>query len=371
MSDEPEAGGFDRRPPEHRAEEKLMKTILSIARTAVITGSLAAASLPVTVVEAAPGGGKVVVANRASGTISVIATKTDTVATFPLPPGDNTPEPMYVFYSPIQNRVFVGDRANDRVVAFDAQTFEVDGMAVAGAGVFHMWGSRATGELWVNNDIDNTTSVIDMRTLETVAVIPTPAELVDMGGKPHDVIVDPQGFYGYITVIGVAGPGDYVVQVDARTYEVVSSAVVGDDPHVSLSTGKPNLYVAAQGSDVVNVLDRESLAVVADIAVPGAHGVGMRTNGRFLYTTNLPDGGSDALWVIDTRTNSVIGDPVDAPYPIPHNIALTPNGRKIYVTHSGPNDKVSVYRTEGSAPAPNLIGDITVGSNPFGIAYVP
>jgi YVTN family beta-propeller protein len=338
---------------------------------AIVAGALAAASLPLTVLEAAPGGGKVVVANRASSTISVISTKTDAVSTIALPAGDHTPEPMYVFYSPIQNRVFVGDRANDRVVAFDAQTFEVDGMAAAGAGVFHMWGSRATGELWVNNDIDNTTSVIDMRSFETVAVIPTPVDLVDAGGKPHDVIVDPQGFYAYITVIGVAGPGDYVVQVDARTYEVVSRAVVGDDPHVSLSTGKPNLYVAAQGSDVVNVLDRESLAVVADIAVPGAHGVGMRTNGRFLYTTNLPDGGNDALWVIDTRTNSVIGDPVDAPYPVPHNIALTPNGGKLYVTHSGANDKVSVYRTAGSSPVPILEGDVTVGFNPFGIAYVP
>jgi len=278
---------------------------------------------------------------------------------------------MYVFYSPIQRRVFVGDRANDRVVAFDADTFEVDGMAAAGSGVFHMWGSRATGELWVNNDIDNTTSVIDMRTLETVATIPTPADLVAMGGKPHDVIVDPQGFFAYITVIGVAGPGDYLVQVDARSYEIVATAMVGDDPHVSLSAGKPNLYVPAQGSDVVNVLDRGSLASAAEIAVPGAHGAGMRVNGRYLYTTNLPDGGNDALWVIDTATNTVVGDPVDTPYSVPHNIAITPNGRKIYVTHSGPNDKVTIYQTDGTSPVPFLIGEVTVGMNPFGIAYVP
>jgi DNA-binding beta-propeller fold protein YncE len=369
---QPEVDGFDRLPPENRAKENLMKSLSSISRTALFAGSVALASMFPTAVEAVPNGGKVVVANRASGTISVISAKTDTASTIALPAGDNTPEPMYVFYSPIQNRVFVGDRANDRVVAFDAGSFEVDGTASVGAGVFHMWGSRATGELWVNNDIDNTTSVIDMRTLETVAVVSTPADLVAMGGKPHDVIVDPQGFYAYITVINVAGPGDYVVQVDARSYEIVSRAMVGDDPHVSLSTGKPNLYVAAQGSDVVNVLDRDSLAMVADIALPGAHGVGMRTNGRFLYTTNLPNGGTDALWVIDTKTNTVIPGPVDSPYTVPHNIALTPNGRKIYVTHSGAaNDKVSVYQTRGSSPVPSYAGDVTVGSNPFGLAYVP
>ncbi len=349
-----------------------MKTLLWIARAAVIAGSIAAAMLPVTTLEAGQGGGKVVVANRASGSISVISTKTGNVDTYQLPPGNSDPEPMYVYYSPIHRRVFVGDRANDRVVAFDARTFDVEGMAAAGAGVFHMWGSRATGELWVNNDIDNTTSVINMRTLETVTTIPTPADLVAMGGKPHDVIVDPQGFFGYITVLGVANPGDYVVQVDARTFEVVSRAMVGLDPHVSLSRQKPNLYVACQNSDVVNVLDRGSLASITDIPIPGAHGVGMSTNGRFLYVTNLPDGGNDALWVINTRRNATVGDPVDSSYAVPHNIALTPNGKKIYVTHSGgAADKVSVYRTRGRSPMPIPGGEITVGLNPFGIAYVP
>jgi DNA-binding beta-propeller fold protein YncE len=349
-----------------------MRTKSSIATAAVIATALVLASLPPALAEAAPGGGKLAVANRASGTISVISTNTDAATTYALPAGDLAPEPMYVFYSPIQRRVFVGDRANGRVVAFDADTFAVDGMAAAGAGVFHMWGSRATGELWVNNDIDNTTSVIDMRTLATIATIPTPADLIAMGGKPHDVIVDPQGFYAYITVIGVAGPGDYVVQVDARSYEIVATAMVGDDAHVSLSAGKPNLYVPAQGSDVVNVLDRASLASVADIPIPGAHGAGMSVNGRYLYTTNLPDGGNDALWVIDTATNTVVGDPVDTPYAVPHNIALTPNGKKLYLTHSGAtSDKVTVYRMSGRSPVPSYFGEVTVGLNPFGIAYVP
>ncbi len=329
-------------------------------------------SLLATVGEAAPKAGKVVVANRASGTISVISASDRSVETYELPSGGSTPEPMYVFYSPIGKQVFVGDRGNDRVVAFDADTFDVVGTAATGSGVFHMWGSRATGELWVNNDIDNTTSVIDMATLETMATIDTPADLVAMGGKPHDVIVDLQGFYAYVTVIDVSGPGDFVVQYDARTYEEVARAVVGDDPHVSLSTGGSNLYVPAQGSDVVDVLDRENLAVVAELPIPGAHGAGMRVNGRTFYTTNLPGGGTDALWTIDTRSNIVVGDPVDAPYAVPHNLALTPNGRWIYLTHSGDtSDKVTVYSTKGRSRVPSYVTEVTVGLNPFGLAYVP
>ena len=349
-----------------------MRRQLTINVIALAVVLAVAGCLPCADAEASPrGGGKVVVADRASGTISVISTKDHSVASVPLPAGDSQPEPMYVFYAPAHQRVFVGDRANSRVVAFNARTFEVDGIAPAGAGVFHMWGSRATGELWVNSDIDNTTSVIDMRTLETVATIETPVDLVALGGKPHDVIVDSNGFFGYISVIGVAGDDDRLLQVDARSFEIVTVVNVGDDPHVSLASGNPYLYVPAQGSDEVNVLDRVTLEPVADIPIPGAHGAGMSVNGRYLYTTNLPAGGSDALWVIDTSANAVVGAPVATPFPVPHNIALTPNGKKIFVTHSGPNDKVSVFATRGGSPAPVLVDVVTVGDNPFGIAYVP
>jgi DNA-binding beta-propeller fold protein YncE len=317
------------------------------------------------------GQGRVVVADRGSGTISVISTKTDElIGTYALPSGDNFPEPMYVYATPFQRRVFVGDRANDRVVAFDAKTFEVVGTAATGRGVFHMWGSTALGELWVNCDIDNTTTVIDMRTLETVATVPTPADLLAMGGKPHDVIVSPDGFFAYVTLIGVAGDSDYVVQFDARTFEETGRAAVGNDPHVSLTPGNRYLYVPTQGDDAVQVLDRYSLEPVKEIDVPGAHGAGMRVNGRYFYTTNLPGGGMDALWVVDTKKNGVAGEPVDAPYGVPHNIALTPNGRKLYVTHSGPNDKVTIYHTRGGDPVPEYVGEVTVGLNPFGIAFV-
>ena len=65
--------------------------------------------------------GRIVVANRGSGTISVIDVRTDTLTgDYALPAGPNPPEPMYVFYTPIRDRVFVGDRANNRVVVLKA-----------------------------------------------------------------------------------------------------------------------------------------------------------------------------------------------------------------------------------------------------------
>ncbi len=100
----------------------------------------------------------------------------------------------------------------------------------------------------------------------------------------------------------------------------------------------------------------------------------MSKDGKLFYATNLPAGGLGALYTISTRTNSVVGNPVDSPFPVPHNVAVSNDGTKVYVTHSGGSaDKVTVYQQIGTAEKPRLryLAEITVGLNPFGLAYVP
>jgi DNA-binding beta-propeller fold protein YncE len=319
--------------------------------------------------------GKVVIANRGSGDISVInAPSGQLIMNVALPQhdGDAFPEPMYVAYSRPDDRVFVGDRANDRVVVFDAADFSVIGTVATGQGVFHMWIDQVGKQLWVNNDIDNTSTVIDPRSLEVLATVPTPDDLVALGGKPHDVIVDHNSKFAYISVLGVSGENDYVVQFSTDTFTETNRAAVGQDPHLSLTRRNDYLYVPTQNSNAVYVLDRFTLAQVDVLDVPGAHGAGMTFNGKYFYTTNLPGGGTEALFTIDTQTNSVIGDAVDSKYPVPHNIALTQSPGKLYLTHSGgTSDKVTFYDVSYQDPIPVPAGEVTVGLNPFGLAYVP
>ncbi|MEZ4386929.1 MAG: hypothetical protein R3D98_05020 [Candidatus Krumholzibacteriia bacterium] len=303
--------------------------------------------------------GQVVVANRASGTISVIDARTAELSgTYELPmaDGDATPEPMYVNHVASHQRVFVGDRANDRVAVFDARTFDVVGTVPAGQGVFHQWADRQGDRLWVNNDIDNTITVIDTGSLTVVATVAVPADLVAMGGKPHDIILDHRGRWAFLTVLGIDGPDDYLVQFDAGTYAELNRQPVGKDPHVSIGVNT-DLYVPCQNSDQVLVFDPESLALLDEIMVPGAHGAAMSGNGKFFYTTNLPGGGAGALYTIGTRRNAVAGGPVDTPYPVPHNLAVTPSGKTLFVTHSGGTaDRVTVYDTVGNIVRPVCAG---------------
>ncbi len=315
-------------------------------------------------------GGKIVVANRNSGTISIIDTKTDQVIETITLPGTN-PEPMYVVYAHVTHRVFVGDRSNKQVVVYDADDFTLTPDTVpTGNGVFHMWADPQNGQLWVNNDVDNTTTVIDPMTLQVITTVPMPPDLVSDGGKPHDVILDTR--FAYISMLGFTNGNDYVVKFSRRTFEEVDRKKVGKDPHLSLTLRNQLLYIPTQNANEVLVLNRRTLQEVTAIPVPGAHGVGMARNGKTVYTTNISGGGTNGLFTIDTKTNTVLGNPVDTPDPVPHNLAVTPNGQKIYVTHSGGTaDTVTVYTTTKKDRTPVFKNTITVELNPFGLAFVP
>ncbi len=314
--------------------------------------------------------GKIVVANRGSGTISVIDAEDDSlIATVLLPAGDHPPEPMYVVNTPYGNRVWVGDRANNRVVAFDGRTLAVVKTLPAGAGIWHMWADAFGARLWVVNDIDNTVTVIDALRMEVVATVPMPADLVARGARPHDVVLDPLGLFAYVSFVAVDPAFDVIVQFDAYTYGEVNRAVVGKDPHLSFNWRTWEVYSPCQGSNSVFVLDGLTLEATDLIEVPGAHGAITSLDGGRFYTTNLPGAGADAVFAIDTRRNEIIGEPADTAFSVPHNLALTPSGQKLFVTHSGANDKVSIFRI-GRRGKLELLGVVTVGINPFGLAYV-
>jgi DNA-binding beta-propeller fold protein YncE len=308
----------------------------------------------------------VVVANRGAGSLSAISVPDLSVDTFPMPPGPKTPEPMYVV-SGGPKRVLVGDRGNNRVVIFDRRTLQPLGEVPTGAGVFHMWASAH--QLWVNNDIDKTASVFQLPDLQPLATVPMPADLVALGGRPHDVVVGHEGF-AFVTMVGVAGASDYVVQFDVRTFLEAGRAAVGKDPHVALDERREQLFVPAQGSNRLHVLDAETLELLQTLEIPGAHGAALSPDARHFYTTNLPGGGLQALFTIDTKRLSVIADPVEAPFPTPHNVVITRDQTRAFVTHSGATStQVSVYRLDRRG-MPHYETTLTAGVNPFGISFV-
>lgn len=314
--------------------------------------------------------GEVWVANRGAGTISVIDIATDTVTkTITLP---DSGEPMYVNYSDLGRRVFIGDRANNKVLAFDADTKELAGVANVGAGVFHQWISPDSKTLYVNNDEDKTTSIIDIGTFKSRGEIAMPSDLVTLGGKPHDVFVDPSGGAIFISYLGFSGENDYVVRFDAATLKETHRAAVGKDPHLMATAKNALLYVPCQETNNVYVLKRDDLSQEAEVTVPGAHGVMVDPAGGSIYMTNLTGGGDAAIYRLSTTDNSVSEGIDSAKDGAPHNLAITGGGGKLYLTHSGETARsVSVFAIDAQSGTPSLKTTIAVDANPFGLGFVP
>ena len=316
-------------------------------------------------------GGHIAVANRGIGSVSIIDTQLDVIErTLTLPQSENPAEPMYVTYK--ENRLYVGDRANNRVVVYDSFGFNLLAEIPAGQGVFHMWAADSAQRLLVVNDLDNTVTVIDTNTLEAIATITMPDDLTLRNFKPHDIFVSDSGNSFFVSFIDGLPGNDYVVKywLGRNTVTEVARSEVGGDPHLFIQKSQPyQILVATQDNDSVSALSINDLSLRYQIEVPNAHGIFALD--RRLYLTNISDGGVAGLQTLDARRFRVI-DEDDTLFATPHNISVTDDGSKIYVTHSGATQhKVSVFKTKQGRMLPEFVTELTVGFNPFGLAYIP
>ncbi len=333
--------------------------------------------------------GRVIVANRTSGTLTIIDEKTDSVVKNVSVAGKyaRPPEPMYVNYIAKLNRLLVCDRSNNQVIALNADTYKLINTAPIGKGAFHMWSDGVGKQTWTVNDVDKSFSIINPKTLKVIKTLKIPEDLENQGGKPHDIILDKKGKYAFATIVAVGGSTDkdYVVQYSTKTFAEVARYATGKDPHVGLLNNGKRLFVPTQNASKVYVLDpAKKLAELKVIDIPGAHGAGWTPDNQFFYVSNLPGvadatGNKDALWAINAETLEIAGS---APFPdapnlkAAHNITINGDGSKLYLTHSGHEDgdstgDVSIYEIKATHPMPMLQKIISVGINPFGIAYVP
>jgi YVTN family beta-propeller protein len=128
-----------------------------------------------------------------------------------------------------------------------------------------------------------------------------------------------------------------------------------------------NLYVANSQDDSVSVIDTRTNAVVgAPIQLGlGAHpvGIAITPDGKRAYVANA---GTDDVSVIDTTTNQIVGPRIGVGEG-PREIAISPDGSTAYVTDNV-GKTVSVIDTRLN----QTIGQpISIGRFPFGIAITP
>ncbi len=270
-------------------------------------------------------------------------------------------EPYAVAMSPDGSRAYVTDIENNRVSVIDVAGHSVIGSIAVGGSP---WGITVAsdGRAYVVNSDDATVSVIDTTT-NTVLGDPIP-----VGESPTSVAVNSTGSRVYVTntndgtvsVIDTATYASSVVQVGASPFGV---AVAGD-----------KVFVTNESDDTVSVIDAATNTVVATIAV-GDHPTGVAAAGDRVVVTNsgsltLSDDGTSAggsVSVIDTKTMSVIGDPIKVGV-YPTDVALNADGTLAYVSdfYGGTVSVVDLHsgqRVGDPIAAPQGAAGIAIGAD--------
>lgn len=294
----------------------------------------------------------VVVTNRGDGTLTVIDAQTDTVKQTVSIPGS---DPMYVVFVKQTNRLYVGDRKQNKVHILNPVNFSIESSVDVGKGVFHMWADGQGEQLWVANDTDNTISVIKLsdRTVRTLSV---PA-------KPHDVFLTADGKTAFVSLI-VEGAPDKVVRFNAKTLAQEAEVAVAEDPHLFFVEQDQKLYVPNQvgGLFVLN----QNLQPDYQLALTGSHGIHPSRSGKFVFMTNIS---GKQLYSLDTKTKALTEPALDLTVNTPHNLVVNGDDKKLFVTHSGGTaNQVTVYNIDAQGHL-KFSKPITAGLNPFGIAY--
>lgn len=240
--------------------------------------------------------------------------------------------------------------------------------------------SASAGTLVVANKSEATVSLVDTQTSEILATLPT-------GNAPHEVDVSPDGRLALVGNYGTREePGSSLTVIDVQAAEVVktielhgytrphgivwfdndTALVTAEDNRallrVNIETGKVDqemdtdseishmvavahehglAFVANIGSGTVTVVDLALGVRVANVSTgKGAEGIAVTPNGRQVWVTNRAE---NTISVLNSTGRKVIARIEAGEFPI--RAEATGDGRFVLVTNAK-GDDLSVYATQ-------------------------
>ncbi len=301
------------------------------------------------------------VANRGSSTVTVYdARNTNFITNITLP--DLNAEPTYLAHSRDNGFFYVGDYANSKVLYYDKRNYQLAGEIAVGMGAGHMWLNDHVGQLWVNNSVSKTTSVIDIETntLKATIPLPTSSNIPEITGNAvqNDVVLSPNGMTAYVT-IDDTGDKSYVVMYDTTDFKYVRHAEVEGRTHLLPVGGK--IYAATQSGNKVIALDGTDLSVIKETPFESPHGI--TKSNKFFFASALED---NNLGVFDRRTGEAIFE-LETEFNSPHSIVTNKLGNILFSSHSGiSSTQVVFYKVRGDGTLRKL-RHYDSGANPHGV----
>jgi YVTN family beta-propeller protein len=265
----------------------------------------------------------VYVANGGSLTISEIETNTNTVVlTIPV-----SYSPGALAITPDGSTVYVANYYDSSVSVIDTASNTVTTTLTLSEGPSYLAVSPDGSQVYVLCNSEESDGIIAIIDTATNAVSPTS---IDIGGFPQSLVFTADGNYAYevndpASVVSVINTATQSVSSTLRTNQLYAGGLA------LLPNGK-KLYVTGD-SEYIQVVNT-GVKGSKKITLPQSSGYNtpaLTPNGIYLY---LPifTGGSNSVYMIDTKTNQVVGSAITVGSQ-PFVVAIASNAKRAYVSN--------------------------------------
>lgn len=331
-----------------------LMTATSSARRESVTAALPRTEYSVTsvgvgrgpsAVALSPDGARAYVTNSTDRTVSVVDTATGTLVKSVAVGGSASA----VALSPDGSRAYIALKSASKLAVMDTATHSVITTVSVG------WSPSAVAvnangtRVYVSNPGSGTMSVIDAATNRKVTS-------VTIGSSPAGLAVNPTGTRVYVAVRG----SDRIAVVDAATNKLITKIAVADSPVDAAAPSGSAVYAIHSGGGM-SVIDPATNSVTASGLYVGASPTAIAANadGSKLFVANA----NEWLSVFDTATKSSEAVPIDfAPETGMHDIAVSADGNRIYITDAADRVLRVVTATVIPNSVPELVSGPTTGS---------
>lgn len=199
---------------------------------------------------------------------------------------------------------------------------------------------------------------------------------VSVGTPQEGVAVSPDGVRGYLAINDSGTPEHAVAMFDISSNQTLLSTTLSRTNLVHglvISPDGRRLY-AANGAEGVKVLHGVTLAEVDSFPVSAGgndlsnpQGIAVSPDGRLLFVSSrVADG---AVSILDLETRQVVDEIHGTSGSLPGGLAPDPDGHKLYLTFSSPGGtgNLVVYDLDIGA----VLETLDLGQDPLGIAVTP
>ncbi|MGH9614698.1 MAG: beta-propeller fold lactonase family protein [Bryobacteraceae bacterium] len=261
------------------------------------------------------------------------------------------------------NELFVTNSLGDDITVIDLDTFKVIRDIKVGAGVHGLCAPADGRRIFTTVESEHNLKSIDTASGRILSTIP-------LSGRPNQCAATPDGRFVAVPI----RDGNSVEIVDMTLNRVVKTLPI-KIPHNCFNAGSnTSLFVSSMGSDEVDLIDLKKMDYAEKIPVGGVPRPYAVSNDQKTMYVALSDFHGFAIVSIPERKvvrrvelpSAPPSKCVLEPHTPTHGLALSPDGRELWVTSLGDNG-VYVY----SVATKKISRKIAVGSCPNLIALSP